>query len=390
MPRSSWGNKSQQRQIDSIHNNLAQVIKVGRMATVPLADLSATSDLKTRGAQVSFNVVSLEGIDHFVLLRNFSRDIGSAVAINTWPALSLKKTPQTFPLALHYADADPSISQKIAYYWIKAVPASTRTQDNEFVSGPQQFDASNFPSAAQITGDYAVTQSYTPTTLPLSSSTGAGVNQATVTIAPFQIQYPFDANGDGVPDLVSYNGGAVTPLNDSTTYYIYFDDPTYAGGTQTFLATLNNPDVTGALHRQYMGSIITPAHGGGGTTGGGGGGGACFSGNTLVITKRGVIAIAGIRPGDWVYSRMGWKKVGTLLVHAYKGEMLHMGQGELVTPGHRLYEKGKWVPASEIYKIADEFEGEVFNLSLSTKSERDDGRCYLLANGRHAHNQQKR
>jgi len=63
--------------------------------------------------------------------------------------------------------------------------------------------------------------------------------------------------------LISYNSGSITPLLDSTTYYVFFDDPTYAGGAQTYIGRPNVADVTAGLHRQYLGTITTPAHGGG-------------------------------------------------------------------------------------------------------------------------------
>lgn len=387
--RSGWSNKGQQRQIGVIENKLNQVVKVGRMAPVPISDLSAQSDLKTRGAQVSFQVLSLEGIDSFVLMRNFSRDQGSAQQIHVWPVTSLKATPQTFPLNLQHTDADPAIAGQKSYYWLKAVPVSNKTGENVFVSGPQLFDASNFPSAKQITGDYAAVQAYTPTTQPLSAATGVGVNQATISIASFQVQYPFDANSDGIPDLVSYSSGSITPLNDSTTYFIYFDDPTYAGGPQSYIASTQNPDVTAGLHRQYVGAITTPAHGGGGTLGGGGGGGACFSGNTIIHTDRGRIPIAYVRRGDSVYSLLGWRTVARLLVHDFDGELREMGSGELVTPGHRLYYCGDWRSASDFYPVKVAFKGRVYNLALKSKGKSEKGHCYTLGNGRIAHNLRK-
>jgi hypothetical protein len=385
--RSAWGNKSQARQISAIDNKLNQVVKVGRIATVPISDLSAQSDLKTRGAQLSFQVLSLEGIDSFVLMRNFSRDPGSAQQIHVWPVNSLKATPQTFPLNLQHTDADPAIAGQKSYYWLKAVPVSNKTGGNVFVSGPQLFDASNLPNAKQITGDYAAVQAYTPTTQPLSSATGVGVNQATIAVASFQIQYPFDANGDGVPDLVSYSSGSIGPLNDSTMYFIYFDDPTYAGGPQTYIASTQNPDVTAGLHRQYIGSITTPAHGGGGTFGGGGGGGACFSGNTSVHTERGRVPICEIKRGDKVYSRIGWRLVAKLLVHEFDGEMREMGSGELVTPGHRIWHENDWRPAGDLFPVKVNYKGRVYNLALKAKADR--GQCYTLSNGLVAHNLRK-
>lgn len=385
MPRSSWANKGQQRTVTVIENKLAQLVKVGRVNPVPLGNLAAKSDIRTRGAQISFEVVSLEGIDHFVLMRNFSRDPGSAQIIKTWPVGSLKTTPQILPVALRHVDNDPAIGGKIAYYWVKAVPASGRTQGNEVVSGPQQFDASQQPSALQITGDFATTQSYTPTTQPLTAVTGGPVNAATINIASFQIQYPFDTDNDGDGDLVTYSSGAITPLLDGTTYFVYFDDPTYAGGPQTYIASTSNPDVTGGLHRQYLGKITTPAHGGGGTGGGGGGSGPCFSGNTLVRTKRGALAIADIQLTDRIYSRRGWRSVAALLIHSYEGEMLDMGAGELVTPEHRIYKDGLWLQARELFTKTVPFKGQVFNLALP-EAKSDDGHCFLLGNGWMAHN----
>lgn len=387
--RSGWSNKGQQRQIGVIENKLNQVVKVGRMAPVPISDLSAQSDLKTRGAQVSFQVLSLEGIDSFVLMRNFSRDQGSSQQIHVWPVTSLKATPQTFPLNLQHTDADPAIAGQKSYYWLKAVPVSNKTGDNVFVSGPQLFDASNLPSATQITADYAVNQAYTPTSQPLSSSTGVGVNQASISIAAFQVQYPFDANGDGTPDLISYSSGTITPLLDSTVYFVYFDDPTYAGGPQAYVASTQNPQLSAGLHRQYVGKITTPAHGGGGTIGGGGGGGSCFSGNTKVQTKRGLVPVAEVKGGDFVYSRLGWREVAALLEHDYDGELRDMGSGELVTPGHHLWSAKRWRPASEIFPVIVNFKGKVYNLALKSKGRDERGHCYSLGNGRIAHNSVK-
>jgi Hint-domain len=391
--KQGWGNKTQQRTADSVRNNLAQVIKVGRMRPVPLTGFQATSSLMTRGAQIGFQVTSLQGVDSFVLLRNFSSDPGSAQQIHVWPAASLQATPQTYPINLQYTDADPSIAGQKAYYWIKAVPVSNQTTSNSFLSGPQLFDASQQPSAPAITADYPVCQAYTPTTQPLSAATGAGANQATITVAAFQIQYPFDLDGDGDADLISYAMGALTPLLDSTMYFVYFNDPTYAGGPQTYIASTSNPDVTAGLYRQYVGNITTPAHGGGGTSGqggGGGGGGApCFSGNTKVVTKRGAIPISEIQPGDRIYSHMGWREVKQVLVHDYDGEMREMGSGELVTPTHRMRrERGLWVPAREKFAVVVPFKGKVFNLVLGP-SKSDEAACYLLNNGNYAHNMRK-
>jgi hypothetical protein len=268
---------------------------------------------------------------------------------------------------------------------------------NTFLSGPQEFDASQQPSALQITGDYPICQAYTPTTQPLTAVTGVPANSATINIAAFQIQYPFSTTGSSVGDLITYSLGAITPLLDGTQYFVYFNDPTYAGGAQTYIASLNNPDLTSGLYRQYLGNIVTPVHGGGGTGGSGGGGGIggppCFSGNTLVITKRGARPIQEIQKGDRVYSRTGWEQVERLLVHDYDGEMREMGSGELVTPTHRMRvatkNKALWLPAGEVFPVIVQFKGRVFNLRLLNQSDSDESCCYLLNNSWYAHNARK-
>ena len=382
--RSAWANKSQQSQLSDLKKAVNQVVQVGRMKAVPVANLNVTSTLMTRGAQVSFNVLSLQAVDSFVLMRNFSQDPGSAQAIASFPAASLKSTPQVYPVAVHYADSDPAIAGQVATYWIKAVPVSNATSSNTYLSQPQTFDATQQPVAQQITGDSPITQAYTPTTQPLTAVTGVGVNQATIDIAAFQIQYPFSLVGGDAGTLISYNSGAITPLLDNTQYYVFFDDPTYAGGAQTYVVSTDVADVTAGLHRQYLGAIMTPAHGGGGTGGIGGGGGPCFSGNTQVVTRNGAKAIAAIDLNEEVRSLAGWVKVTALLEHWYEGPMHRMGCGEFVTPGHRMWNGKDWIPASEIWPESQHFVGRVYNLHCEGKD--DFEHCYRLLNGRVAHN----
>jgi hypothetical protein len=228
-----------------------------------------------------------------------------------------------------------------------------------------------------------VNSAYTPTTQPLSSATGALANQATIAIASFLVQYPSSIG------QVAYNSGSIGPLLDSTHYYVYCLDPTYAGGAQTYIATTSNPEVNAHESIVYLGSITTPAHGGGGTGGSGGGGGPCFSGNTLVQTQRGRIPISEIKRGDKVYSRLGWRLVGKLLVHDFDGELREMGSGELVTPGHRIWYENDWRPAGDLFPVAVQFKGRVYNLALKAKGKTDRGHCYTLGNGYVAHNLNK-
>lgn len=365
--------------IAHLNETVDHLARRGRMLPVPVGNLAAKSDLKTRGPAISFLVNSLTGVDSFILLRNFSRDIGSAKIVTIWPRAALVSTPQTFPIAVNYADSDSSIAGKVAYYWLKVVPASTKTGGNVFVSGPQQFDASQYPAAPKITGDFAVSQAFTPTTQPVTAVTGGAPNQATINVASFLVQYPYGS--------VSYSSGSITPLLDSTKYYVYCDDPTQKGGALPYIASTLNPSVTGALHRLYLGTVTTPAFGGAPVGGGGGGNGGCFSPETEVWTPRGDIPISELIPGDKVQTRIGWRKVLAVLKHDYDGPLHEMPDGFLVTPDHRIRKGMEWVRAASLFDRVIQYQGPVYNLSI--EGETDDEHCYRLANGYLAHNAYK-
>jgi len=109
-----------------------------------------------------------------------------------------------------------------------------------------------------------------------TSSTGLsndGVSHAIVVDAQSQ-QF-----GDG---LVSYNAGSVDPGAFGGPFYIYADDPTYAGGAVTFQFSTVPQDQTATNGRMLFGAIITAsgsAKTGGGSSGGttpGGAGGRGF------------------------------------------------------------------------------------------------------------------
>jgi hypothetical protein len=102
-------------------------------------------------------------------------------------------------------------------------------------------------------------------TNPVTATTGGAPNTATVSIAANTQKY-----GDGD---VNYSSGSITPLNDSTTYYVYADDPTFGGDGVSYQATTNAAVLTASNGRVYFGKVITPAFGGGGTSGSGGGSG---------------------------------------------------------------------------------------------------------------------
>lgn len=83
------------------------------------------------------------------------------------------------------------------------------------------------------------------------TATDAGAN-ATITISGHTRVY-----GDGTS--VSVTGGTVTGLLYSTTYYVYYDQPSRAGGAVTYAATTNQATGAQTGDRHALGAVSTPA-----------------------------------------------------------------------------------------------------------------------------------
>lgn len=209
--------------------------------------------------------------------------------------------------------------------------------------------------------------------------------------------------GDG---QVSYNSGSVNP-GAYGTWFVYADDPTFAGGAVTYQVTASASTQTAANGRVGFGRIITSSGGGG--SGSGGGGGACFSGNTRVRTPRWfyrtALAFHDLPDRVRISTVFGprWARV---IRRQYTGWMHDMGNGELVTPPHRILRQdemidaasllvvatkcaaffdAEWLPASDIWPERVWVENvTVFTLEIET--ERDEERHFILGNGRVAHN----
>jgi hypothetical protein len=115
---------------------------------------------------------------------------------------------------------------------------------------------------------------------PLSAF-DAGSN-ATITIAASSIQMGFG--------IVNYNSGSISGLAYSTTYYVYCDDPNYAGGAVTYFATTSANVLTANSGRVYIDQIVTPASGAGPT---GGHDGPCVQVDMFIGGKMAIQAVVG-------------------------------------------------------------------------------------------------
>jgi hypothetical protein len=99
----------------------------------------------------------------------------------------------------------------------------------------------------------AATTSYRPLSNPLTA-TDAG-SSATVSVAAFTMRVA--GKGD-----IAVSSGSVSALSYSTVYYIYYDDPSFSGGSVTFSATTTKENALSNSGRFFVGSILTPSSGG--------------------------------------------------------------------------------------------------------------------------------
>jgi len=123
---------------------------------------------------------------------------------------------------------------------------------------------------------------YRPLTNPLTA-TDAG-SSATVNIASFTQRT--SSKGD-----VSVNSGSVTALSYSTLYFLYYDDPTLAGGAVTYAATTTKTTAINGAGRFFVGSITTPAATAPDTAGNNDGGvGAQYGGTPIFLGGSSVVS----------------------------------------------------------------------------------------------------
>jgi hypothetical protein len=96
------------------------------------------------------------------------------------------------------------------------------------------------------------------------TATDAGTD-VTITISAHTRKYP---QPDGSTVDVAVNGGSLTGRAYTTLYYVYYDDPTRAGGAVTYASTTSDTTAAQLGDRHLVGSVLTPAAAGGPTGGG--------------------------------------------------------------------------------------------------------------------------
>lgn len=83
------------------------------------------------------------------------------------------------------------------------------------------------------------------------TATDAG-SDVTINIAAHNRTY-----ADGT--TVAVSSGSLTGLAYTTTYFVYYDDPTRAGGSVTYVSTTTEADAAQVGDRHLVGKVLTPA-----------------------------------------------------------------------------------------------------------------------------------
>lgn len=118
-------------------------------------------------------------------------------------------------------------------------------------------------AAASTANAYALANSY-PTGVTITAvDVGAGTS-STINISAHNRVYATTP-----PTTVAVNAGSITGLTPNTRYYIYYDQPSRAGGAVFYVETTSQSNVAQTGNRHSVGTVMTPPPSGGPSNGGG-------------------------------------------------------------------------------------------------------------------------
>lgn len=150
---------------------------------------------------------------------------------------------------------------------VNAIAAAQAAADAANAAAAAADAAASAAQTAADTAQNAADNVAADSALANSGVTGATITasdagtDATVTISGHTRVY-----GDGA--TVSVTGGSVTGLSYSTFYYVYYDQPSRAGGSVTYQVTTSAATAAQTGNRHLVGSVTTPAAAGAPTDGG--------------------------------------------------------------------------------------------------------------------------
>lgn len=174
--------------------------------------------------------------------------------------LKLPRLPRDVPLVT----ADGKASFELQKWWnslCNTIESHEAYQD-AILAAQTAADAANAAAAAADAAAIAA-QGAADDASAVAAITNSGVSGVTITgtdagaSATVNITAHTRIYGDGT--IVAVNSGSVTTLSYSTLYYIYYDQPSRAGGAVTYVATTSQTTAAQTGDRHLVGQVTTPA-----------------------------------------------------------------------------------------------------------------------------------
>lgn len=102
----------------------------------PVSLFKATVGAANTGAQITFQISSAKGVQQLQLLRNVSKDPGSAKVLTTYQTSPQSAGDAYANQTTTYHDSDPSTFGKTVFYFLKVLPLHTKFVP--YINGPVQ------------------------------------------------------------------------------------------------------------------------------------------------------------------------------------------------------------------------------------------------------------
>jgi hypothetical protein len=294
--RSNILSRADMAPITDLNLRLSVLEQKGQYFRNPVKAFIATNGPAGYGARISFQIYLTKGLQSIEILRNTSRDFGSAVVLQSY---SISEVAINKPIS--YYDHDKAIIPPAvpspAYYWIRSIPYPSKFQP--IVQGPQIV-------TIQPVGNTSITATNDPSNTTNGAtvdSIDAGSN-ATIRIYGTGGVGTSWTRNSGYGATPTFPPGTLFGQAYTTAYYVMWTGPTptYPGASYQAFTSLPSalPD-----NYVFVGKVTTVAAGGtGGSSGGGGGGrgpgGCCEVGTPLKFPPGSEVDLEVVPCEDWI------------------------------------------------------------------------------------------
>lgn len=177
------------------------------------------------------------------------------------------------PRNVQFVDPKTGLLTKIAQQWLQSFAESAETEIGALQAAQDAQDAADAAAASAAAATTAATTAQTAADDAQDSADGAnsvasltasgvtGTNILTATDAGTDATIIVDNHtrvyGDGT--TLAITGASLTGRAYSTTFFVYYDDPTRADTTPAFQTTTSEATAAQTGDRHLVGMVVTPA-----------------------------------------------------------------------------------------------------------------------------------